>query len=423
MKHRIAASLSLVLGALLSGCKDNGGQGDGGGGPREASGAETGIPETCGVTPMPSISGLVYAPNGVDPVDRALIYVARGEVPPLPPGNECDLCKILASGVWVQTHSGPRGHFSFEKVPTGPLKVVVQLGRFRRIVPVDAACGQTITLTAEQTRFPRKKSEGDVPKVAVATGPVDRMQDVLSKIGLQEFDLYEGRNPSPGGTVYPKLDTLLADAAKLGSYHIVLLNCSDGYHDLVSSGPTVKNLQDFVNVGGRLFVDDLSYEFVEWPFPKAVDFEPDPNDALLASEIPQPPLDAAQLGKPVASVNATIVQPELKAWLEQFPNTLNNDGTVTIEGWLSHWAVMHAAGDGTRVWVQGDVSYYPAGAGVRPLTASVDPVGLDGKRCGRVAFNSYHTVPNQSSPTAPFVPQERILEYIFFRVADCLTLQ
>ena len=431
MRRSVGICLCLVLGLTTAACNCNeelfadGGLRDG----RQEGSAEVGIPNTCPAgTKLPSITGVVYAPNGADPIDRALVYVARGDVPPLPPGNECDLCKILSSGVWVQTHSGPEGRFTFDQVPVGQQKVVIQLGRFRRIVSVDAACGQTIALTAEQSRMPRDKSEGDVPRLAVATGPVDKIQDVVTKIGLKEFDLYEGRGSSYS-TPYPKLDTLLTDPVKLGGYHIVMLNCSDGFHNLVQSGPAVKNLQDFVNVGGRLFIDDLSYEFVEWPFPKAIDFEPDPASAKLGQETPQEPLDDAQMGKPVASINGTIVQPELKAWMANFPGTMNADGTVKIEGWLSHWAVMHAAAPGTKVWVEGNVEYYqstsgsPAGSGVRPLSASVDPLGPNAKRCGRVAFNSYHTVPNNSSPTGPFLPQERILEYIFFRVADCLTLE
>jgi hypothetical protein len=371
------------------------------------------IPNTCGPGKLPSLRGVVYAPNGLDPVGRALVYIARDEPEPLPAQNDCELCKILSSGVWVQTHSDAKGAFRFTAVPAGTLRLVVQLGRFRRITTIEASCNSEIVLDAAQTRLPRNRKEGDIPNVAVSTGQVDRMQDVLTKIGLEQFDLIEGRGAS-SSTPYPTLAALLGDPVKLGSYHILLLNCSNGFESLLQSSATVKNVQDFVHAGGRLFVDDLSYEFIQWPFPDAISFESlDGHDAL----------DAAELGKPLASVTASITQPELRSWLELFPGMLQSDGTVSIQGWLGHWAVMHAPGAGSKVWVQGDVSFYPSSTGSRPLTVSADPVRSDGRRCGRVAFNSYHTVPNQSSPTSPFLPQERILEYIFFRVADCLTLE
>ena len=65
---------------------------------------------------------------------------------------------------------------------------------------------------------------------------------------------------------------------------------------------------------------------------------------------------------------------------------------------------------------------WSGGSGVRPLSVGLDYKGIDGVGCGRIVFNSYHTVPLMSSPTAPFLPQERILEYLFFQIATCIQI-
>jgi hypothetical protein len=431
--------LTLILGGALvgAGCSDKNGDSDGGGGGGGDAGdgggldgldnLDLGISNPCdaGVR-LPGLSGVVYAPNGKDPLPGALIYVAKGTPASLSSGDPCDVCKIASTAAWAQTYSSATGAFKLRRVPVGDLTVVIQIGRFRRIASVTTSCGQDLALTSSQSRLPGTSKEGDIPRVAVATGLVDKMEYLLTKIGLTEYTLIEGRS-STSSTTYPKLDAVLSDASKLQAYDILLLNCSNGFDTTATASATAKNLQAFIAGGGRLFVDDLAYEFVEWPFPTAVDFEPDAQGTYLASSSAQEPAGSAELGVPTSSIDATVVQNELKQWLGNFAGVLNSDNTVPIEGWLSHWAVMHAAPTEAKVWVQGSVAWYAsssssAGSGVRPLSVSMDPVGANGKRCGRVAFNSYHTVPNKVSPTDPFNSQERILEYLFFKVASCMGL-
>jgi hypothetical protein len=406
-----------------------GGAGGGGVAGSGAGGSGGGpiLPNTCpSGQPLPSLSGTVYAPNGTDPLPGALVYVPMGALPPLPPSGTCDACATVPNA-FVQTHSGAAGLFAFDRVPAGNIQVVIQMGRFRRAVSLMAPCGQAVHLSADQSRLPRSHTEGDVPRVAIATGSVDRMEDVIAKIGLDDVDLYQGKSPAPSGNNYPMLDALLMDGARLASYDIVLINCHNSFERLLMSGPTVGNVAEFVRAGGRLFVDDLSYEFVEWPFPAAIDFEPDPSGNALMSTVPQGALDAAEIGTggttamPSAPVTATVMDDDLRTWLSGFPGTLAADGSVSIQGWLHGWAVMHAVPPQTKVWVEGNVSW-TGGSGTRPLSVGLDYKGIDGMGCGRIVFNSYHTVPLMSSPTSPFLPQERILEYLFFQIATCIQI-
>ncbi|MCC6747894.1 MAG: carboxypeptidase regulatory-like domain-containing protein [Deltaproteobacteria bacterium] len=406
-------------------------QGDGGGGNASDGGPspfadlghlDSGIPNPCPANQtLPALSGRVLAPNGQDPVAGALVYVPHGEPQALGKGNQCELCKTPSSGVWAVARTDAEGRFTLRQTPVGEIKLVVQHGYFRRIATVTASCGKDTVVPPEATRLPRKRAEGDLPRIAVATGIVDRMQDVLSKIGIEEFDLFDGKEgSSSGGTAMPKVSAILSDPAKLAEYNIVLFNCRNGYEGSLQSGTWGKNLEAFVRSGGRLFVDDMAYEVVEWSFPLAVDFET--GAAAATGGTPQGPANAAERGEYAASLAANIPDPDLKRWLSQFPNTLRPDGTIPITGWLSNWAVMHGAAAGTKVWVEGNVSF-KGGSGARPLSVSFDADLGGGKKCGRVVYNSYHTVPYNSSPSAPFVPQERILEYLFFHLADCGSLR
>ena len=65
--------------------------------------------------------------------------------------------------------------------------------------------------------------------------------------------------------------------------------------------------------------------------------------------------------------------------------------------------------------------------GLRPLTTT-----FDYQMCGRVLYSSYHTegrdvlgggnFPAYCS-SEPLTPQERVLEYLIFHIADCIDIE
>ena len=91
--------------------------------------------------------------------------------------------------------------------------------------------------------------------------------------------------------------------------------------------------------------------------------------------------------------------------------------------------MMHQATTNTKVWVEGQVNGQGI-FGVRPLT-----VTFNFNNCGKILFSSYHTAStgygNPYGPTPglplsqrcsqqPLSPQERILEYLIFDIANCV---
>jgi len=99
---------------------------------------------------------------------------------------------------------------------------------------------------------------------------------------------------------------------------------------------------------------------------------------------------------------------------------------VSIEHFLDGWVMMHGASKDAKVWVEGQVrSEDNAISGLRPLT-----VTFNFENCGKVLFTSYHTEGRedllfpQAFPgyctAAAASPQDRILEYLIFDIANCV---
>src|SRR6185369_8153433 len=121
----------------------------------------------------------------------------------------------------VATHTDVDGKFKLENVPsTSGVPVVVQKGRFRRIVSLDVPACTNTALTIEQVRLPKKKSEGDLPKIAVGIGLWDQIECVLRSIGIDESEfgpggavqLYNNFDDSSGNAT--QFEKLLTDATK-----------------------------------------------------------------------------------------------------------------------------------------------------------------------------------------------------------------
>ena len=138
-----------------------------------------------------TLSGTVYAPNGLDPLYNALVYIPNAPVQPFAPGVSCDQCGATASGSPLGTTvTGPDGTFTLSNAPVGTtIPLVIQLGRWRRqvVVPTISACTSN-TVAASLTHLPQNQSQGDIPLMAMVTGNVDSLECVLRKIGLSDSE-------------------------------------------------------------------------------------------------------------------------------------------------------------------------------------------------------------------------------------------
>lgn len=365
------------------------------------------------------IGGKVFAQNGVDPVAGALVYVPTD-------GNSAGSETVVDDGTapsdphLAYAYSQADGSFSLTGVPVGAQLVIIIKGGFHKFVNLTVAAG-TNNLSASDTTLPViGGAGGSVPQIAVVTGDYDHIQNVLAKMGLGDVDtngelvpdtehflLIDGNDSLPNTTTHPNFDVFFSAPANLAPYGILFINCGNSFEDWFFSTPTaVAGLKNWVEAGGRLYCSDWSYDFVEQLWSDRIDFYGDTGTDGL-STTPEM-LSVAQLGANMASLDATVLDTDLKAWLGLASiNALNGNQTVTVVDWLPGWAVQVAVAPSVKTWVEGSVVAASDPEAVAPLTVSFQAGS------GKVLYSSYHT---EETPSAAFTGNDRVLEYLLFEV-------
>jgi hypothetical protein len=378
-----------------------------------------------------TVTGTVFAPNGKDPVPGASVFIPA-QVPEIfPPAVRCEVCGHLgkSNNLWYTTTSAT-GKFTLKNVCPGKRPLVFQNGRFRRFIHINVPANSTFAVPAGQSRLPRRNKEfhnaDAIPNIAVATGDFDKMECVLRKMGLADgtYTLYEGaqsrRSPKP----LISFKTLVHNLAKMKTYNIIFINCTGNTFEKELSNATVlNNLKSYVTAGGRLYVTDWSYDWIEQvqSFAPFIDFEPGASGSA-----PEKPLNAAALGADGLKIQADVIDTQMRQWLAVFPGAITA-GRSHIEHFLINWVIMHRLGQGTKLWVRGGIKSEKGDInGTRPLT-----VTFNFQNCGKILYSSYHTEGRENEPLlfpkafpsycgTTFSPQDRILEYLIFDIASCI---
>ena len=424
--------LSILLLATLAGCSADQGREKPAAptaGPDLGTAAPTGgcdgltcFQKDCGAQPPTTVSGRVTAPNGLDPVYDALVYVPTN-VPEFPPGAQCEVCGEPVGGApIVSTHTAVDGTFVLKNVPaTSKVPLVVQKGRFRRTVTLDVNACADNKLPAALARLPRKKSEGDLPRMAVGVGDYDQIECVLRSIGIDESEFTP---PSGSGAVHlydnaggqPSLESLIYDATKLAEYNLLFVNCTNTTFDTYANQTLAKqNLHSYVNGGGRLYVTDWAYDYME----QVPEFAPyvffDGGGDMTHPQ----PIKAAEFAWDGSDLMAQVGDPTLAMWMKAAK--ASSTGSLPIIG--SYALALATSKDPnypSTTWVHG-----MAGGKDRPMS-----VTFDYNMCGKALWSSYHTQePGGAGSAFPtyckstpstMIPQEKVLEYLIFQISSCV---
>lgn len=401
----------------LTGC------GGGGGGGAPAPAPNPNLPEG-------SVTGRIMTPNGETPIAGATVSIPDSV--PIRQISTMNInwtlpCEAPVGAYVVATCTDANGQFSLDisQIATVTFPVEIKKGSFSHAINVDLAGASSlnlggVSLTTNNVKF------------AVVTGSFDRMEDILAKLGMgtldgdnrlalgsEKFDLYDGLYDLDAD--YPEFMALfdmdsITGQARIYAYDMVFINCGNAYENEVLIDPNVRALiRAYVNQGGKLYITDLAYNFVEQVFPEYIDFYGGDDVAVTEPER----TNEAGVGYENIRSDATVMDNQLATWLDniscQGSPCRNQDGTVHVQGFLGGWGVMNGIHPGmsgsTKVWIQGPVSWVGWGGdeeGVKPLTMSFN------HGAGKVLYTSYHT--ENESPSSSFWPQERILQYLVFEL-------
>ncbi len=378
-----------------------------------------------------TIEGTVYAPNGVQPLYNAVVYIPKGTVAPFGDVISCDRCDTprpaLASAV-----TGPDGRFKLTgALPAGPnIPLVIELGRWRRYVTIPnvSACVSNPE-PATLTRMPRRQAEGhaldNIPRMAMTTGNVDAMECVLRKMGLEDsvfanptfadaskrIHFYRDNGAAFSAST-PSWTALADDPTAMRKYDAIIYACR-GSEGTARSSARKDALRAYANEGGRVFATHYSYMWL---------FDND-NWATSASWVRD--------GGPATSSNTVPLVSDVNT---SFPKGLAFSQWLSLVGALSSTTpprvdILASRKDVTAAlspalpWITSDS---PKTA--QHMTFNTPFKGATSSLCGRVLFSDFH-VTNASTDGKTFpaecaggdlTAQEKVLEFMLFDLASCV---
>jgi hypothetical protein len=401
---------SFVFASALLGCSsptDSGFQGRDGGpdGAIEPTNPDANIdlPDSGPVssdTPIGSIKGKAFAPDGMLPLPGAVLYLTTQPPPEGPRGAICDTCIDLTT-LPAHATSAIDGTFDLPIFKPGKQYLVIEKGRFRRVRQVDLRDGLNAVPT-EITSIPGRNDPavGDyAPKVLVVPTSIATFDNVQNTLRSLNFD-FEAQT----GAV---ADATIRNKTKMKEYSFVFLPCGTNDQetcvDPTALDGTVKStLVDYVKSGGRLYVTDYAYEYVRQGWPKHIHWYNTPvNDATTSAGNGCDRTEIKRAG--------TWMDPGLKQWMGVVGNNPNGEQLTgiytTIEGVNP---VMGESPSGAPVSITPKVWVAANG---KPSTVTFPD------RCGRVLFSTNHTDGGQAGA---LLAQEKAIVYTLLEVSTCI---
>lgn len=389
-----------------------------------------------GAAPDLTLTGTVWAPNGVIPVSGALVYTSADVPDGIPDGVFCAECSELGCDDRF-TLTEADGSFTLQTVSQDANYLVVQKGQFLKFTPVNFGVGMDV-VDDELSTLPGEYDPDNglfIPRIAVGNGSFDRLEDGLGKFGLgdtiiegfeerlvpgtEPFELWDnGRSPGTDGfTSQGTFAELVADPERLDDYQIIFAPCSGDAYISALTPENIQNIRDWVAAGGRWYVSDWANEWFIRVFPEYQELECDAG---------------GNCDNGAYDSLADVMDDGLLEWLEALPdplkdiNPLNDEAhptlfelpqVQTVDNWSGITQINQVLVDdgkggqvdvGHKVWLQG-----PGGlpAGVHPLTVT----GQFG--CGKIQFTSYHMA--EFFNYVGLSPQELVLLYTILEIGVC----
>jgi len=398
-----------------------------------------------------TISGKVYAPNGTLPLYGVNVYVPNGPTGALPAGAQCARCNDALPGQpLVQTITDETGSFVLSNVPAGEnIPLVITSGKWRRQISIfNVAACQDTPLTAEETRLPRTKAEGDIPQMAISTGGADALECLFRKLGIDDTEftgdtgagrvhMYSNTQANgegadqfqagfPGGAGnFPDSQTLWSNVDKMKGYDILILSCEGAQHPETKSQAHMDALKAYADFGGRVFMSHWHNIWIEGSTEDGGTQAPAVWTGVATwnnsgttftgtdtiDEVNNP--KGMSFATWMLNVGGSMVRGEVPIQNDSGKNTCQSVDNTKAERWV--------------YWVDGGNQFPQNFQFTTPNELPLD------QRCGKVVFSDMHVAGDSSSSpgapgfpsdcsTAELTPQEKALAFMLFDLASCIVV-
>jgi hypothetical protein len=395
--------------------------------------------------PETTVSGTVFAPNGTLPLYGIKVYIPNAPVPAFTDGAECTRCVnddqlpgSPVNGIAAQTDEA--GKFTLTGVPTGSnIPLVITSGKWRRqiTIPSVTECADN-PLPTTDTRLPKNKSEGDIPRIALTTGNADSLECLLRRIGIDDAEigtmgsdkrihLFTGNGVStfksgfPGGMgTIPSANNWWRTAANLKPYDIVILSCEGAQNPDTKGQDGLNAMKEYADIGGRVFASHWHNIWISGDYDggqptsawrNVATWGPSQNFSQAITDI----ID--ENNNPKGSSFATWMLNVMGSTVRGEVPILANTGRTTV-----------SAVDNARAerWTFIKGSEQPQNF---QITTPQEVAQAD--RCGKVVFSDMHVsggpianmpYPDSCGATLTMSPQEKALAFMIFDLASCVSV-
>lgn len=429
----------VVLFATGLGCGPSSGR-PGSGGADACTGLQCRIVDCAKTQRQPTtITGTVYAPNRTLALYGVTVYIPNADPAPFTDGATCSRCGgTPPPDSVVSVLSDEAGKFTLTNVPTGVnVPLVIQVGKWRRqvTIPMVSACMDN-PQSPELTSLPRNQTEGDIPKIAIATGNCDALECLVRKIGVSDAEftsdsgagrvhLYvaNGASRLANSTLLSSATTLWGTVEKLKQYDLTMFSCECGAQADQKPQAAMNALKAYADLGGRAF---LSHYHNIW----IVGERANPSHApAVWPSIATCPDDA------FTTANGTIDQinnPKGVAFATWMVNVMGSPSLGNIP--IMNGRQTCTSVDNTKAerWVHSP-EFFTGTTLVPQNFQFTTPNELPKEqRCGKVVFSDMHVASGSTSglpsgdvfptgcATGAMSPQEKALAFMFFDIASCV---
>jgi hypothetical protein len=407
--------------------------------------------------PETSISGTVYAPNGTLPLYGITVYIPNQPLPPMPDGAQCSRCSDdLPGQPLARATTDENGRFTIQgNVPDGAnIPLVITSGKWRRQITIAnvAKCGDTALTDPQQTRLPRNRNEGDIPKIALSTGSADSLECLLRRIGIDDAEIgtaggahrihlysdydsngegvddFKSGFPGGGGTFSDSETTLWNAQSSLMPYDIVILSCEGDHHEDTKPQTALDAMKLYANAGGRVFLSHWHNIWIAGGYKAG---GPDPVIPEWAS--------VAQWNNGTSfnqEAITDIIDETNNPKGASFATWMLNVGGSTVRGEIPIRAMTARATSTNLDTARAERWTYVKNTEMQPQNFQITtPVDIPlAERCGKVVFSDMHVSGNGGNPGGASYPdscgdammpaaltaQEKALAFMLFDLASCV---